>query len=80
MTGAEEFREESSFLTDDITRSAAFVPSLFGWNRKAYSCRREADVVMSSVMLRYRDVLKHNCYRDLPRGVSICWADSDRRC
>ena len=29
--------------------SASFVPSLFGWNRKVYSGRREADLVMSSV-------------------------------
>jgi hypothetical protein len=31
--------------------SASFVPSLFGLYRKVYSGRREADVVMSSVML-----------------------------
>src|SRR4029077_6290106 len=31
--------------------SASFVPSLFGWNRKVYSGRREADLVMSSVIL-----------------------------
>ncbi len=29
--------------------SASFVPSLFGWNRKVYSGRREADLIMSSV-------------------------------
>src|SRR4029077_17250855 len=29
--------------------SASFVPSLFGCNRKVYSGRREADLVMSSV-------------------------------
>src|SRR6266550_2155334 len=30
--------------------SASFVPSLFGWNRKVYSGRREADLVMSSAI------------------------------
>src|SRR5712692_8050945 len=33
--------------------SASFVPSLFGWNRKVYSGRREADLVMSSVKYFY---------------------------
>jgi hypothetical protein len=30
--------------------SASFVPSLFGWNRKVYSGRREADLVMSTAI------------------------------
>jgi hypothetical protein len=63
--------------------SASFVPSLFGWYRKVYSGRREADVLMSSVTGVYTNYGQpvrwryYNNYHCLRSGAGLFHLDSD---
>jgi hypothetical protein len=43
--------------------SASFAPSLFGWNRKVYSGRREADVVIESAIKQRLDITQEFRWR-----------------